>query len=50
MLYLLFSLVSPLFFKEGKAPRKLETSDIILISLVLLFNSEILSRLENWLS
>lgn len=47
MLYLLFSLVSPLFLKEGKAPRKLETPDIILISLVLLFNSGILSRLEN---
>lgn len=47
MLYLLFSLVSPLFFKEGKAPRKLEIPDIILISLVLLFNSGILSRLEN---
>lgn len=32
---------------DGKEPRKLDTPDIILISLVLLFNSGILNRLEN---
>ena len=47
MFYILFSLVGPLLFEEGKTPRKLEISDVIIISIVLLFNSGMLSRLEN---
>ena len=46
--YLIFSLLSPMFVKEGQqTPGKIETPDIILIALVLLFNSGLLNRLEN---
>ena len=47
IIYLFLSLVSPIFFEEGKVPMKIETPDIILIALLLLFNSGILDRLEN---
>jgi len=47
--YLIVSLISPLFLKEGQqAPRKIETPDLLLIALVLLFNSGLLSRLEDF--
>ncbi|MBD2448604.1 hypothetical protein H6G76_15875 [Nostoc sp. FACHB-152] len=46
--YLIFSLISPMFFKEGKQPRKIETPDIIVIAIILLFNSGLLNRLEDF--
>lgn len=47
--YLIFSLISPMFLKQGQQPpRKIETPDIILIALVLLFNSGLLNRLEDF--
>jgi hypothetical protein len=47
--YLVFSLISPMFLKQGQQPpRKLETPDLILIALVLLFNSGLLNRLEDF--
>jgi hypothetical protein len=46
--YLIFSLISPIFIPEGKQPRKIEAPDIILIALVLLFNSGLLNRLEDF--
>ncbi|MBH8563734.1 hypothetical protein I8748_16305 [Nostoc sp. CENA67] len=47
--YVIFSLISPMFLKQGQQPpRKIETPDIILIALVLLFNSDLLNRLEDF--
>lgn len=47
--YLVFSLISPMFLKQGQqSPRKIETPDLVLIALVLLFNSGLLNRLENF--
>ncbi|MCU0527366.1 MAG: hypothetical protein MUF72_21375 [Elainella sp. Prado103] len=47
--YLIFSLIIPMFLKpERPLPRKIETPDIILIALVLLFNSGLLNRLEDF--
>ncbi|MDZ7970412.1 MAG: hypothetical protein RM368_36705 [Nostoc sp. DedSLP03] len=46
--YLIFSLVSPIFIEQGKQPRKIEAPDLILIAIVLLFNSGLLSRLEDF--
>jgi hypothetical protein len=47
--YLAFSLISPMFLKQGhQPPRKIETPDIVLIALVLLFNSGLLNRLEGF--
>ena len=46
--YLIFSLVSPIFIEQGKQPRKIEASDLILIAIVLLFNSGLLNRLEDF--
>ena len=45
--YLVFSLISPMFLK-GPSPRKIETPDLVLITLVLLFNSGLLNRLEDF--
>lgn len=47
--YLIFSLISPMLLKQGQQPpRKIETSDVILVALVLLFNSGLLNRLEDF--
>ena len=47
--YLIFSLISPMFLKQEQQPsRKIETPDLILITLVLLFNSGLLNRLEGF--
>jgi hypothetical protein len=47
--YLVFSLISPMFLKQGQQPpRKIETPDLVLITLVLLFNSGLLNRLEDF--
>ncbi|MBE8965710.1 hypothetical protein IQ277_05490 [Nostocales cyanobacterium LEGE 12452] len=46
--YLIFSLVSPIFIEQGKQPRKIEATDLILIAIVLLFNSGLLNRLEDF--
>jgi hypothetical protein len=47
--YLIFSLISPMLLKEGQQPpRKIEAPDLILIALVLLFNSGLLNRLEDF--
>jgi len=47
--YLTFSLISPMFLKQGQQPpRKLETPDLVLIALVLLFNSGLLNRIEDF--
>jgi|GEM_PF-2409166 len=47
--YLTFSLFSPLFLKQGQQPlRKIEAPDIILIVIVLIFNSDLLNRLEDF--
>jgi small-conductance mechanosensitive channel len=47
--YLVFSLISPMFLKEGQQPpRKIEAPDLVLIALVLLFNSGLLNRLEDF--
>lgn len=46
--YLIFSLISPIFFEEKRQPRKIEAPDIILIALVFLFNSGLLNRLEDF--
>src|ERR687885_1692780 len=47
--YLLVSLISPMFLPQGQQPpRKIETPDIIIIALVFLFNSGLLSRLEDF--
>lgn len=47
--YLIFSLIIPMFLKpDRQLPRKIETPDIILIALVLLFNSGLLNRLEDF--
>ncbi|MEH1823086.1 MAG: hypothetical protein V7L31_29095 [Nostoc sp.] len=46
--YLVFSLISPTFLKQGQQPRKIETPDIIVIAIVLLFNSGLLNRLEDF--
>ncbi|NER39436.1 MAG: SlyX family protein [Oscillatoria sp. SIO1A7] len=45
--YLSFSLISPMFLQEEKLPRKIETPDLVLIALILFFNSGLVSRLEN---
>ncbi|WP_377478960.1 MAG: hypothetical protein P2A85_09320 [Microcoleus anatoxicus] len=47
MVYLIFSLISPMYFEEKRQPRKIEAPDIILIALVFLFNSGLLNRLED---
>ena len=44
-IYLIFSLISPMFLEQGQQPRKIETPDILLIALVLLFNSGLTNRL-----
>ena len=44
--YLIFSLISPMFLTH--LPREIKSSDIILIALVLLFNSGLLDRLEDF--
>ncbi|MFM7474715.1 MAG: hypothetical protein ACKO2T_02950, partial [Microcystis aeruginosa] len=47
--YLVFSLISPMFLKQGQQPpRKIEKPDLILIALILLFNSGLLNRLEDF--
>ena len=46
--YLIFSLISPIFLKEGQQPRKIEAPDIIIIAIVLLFNSGLLNRIEDF--
>jgi hypothetical protein len=47
--YLIFSLCSPMFLKQGQqSPRKIETPDLIIVILVLLFNSGLLNRLEDF--
>ncbi|NEU84119.1 hypothetical protein [Nostoc sp. UIC 10630] len=47
--YLIFSLVSPMLLKEGQQPpRKIETPDLILVAIVLFFNSGLLNRLEDF--
>jgi len=47
--YLIFSLISPMFLKQGQQPlRKIETPDLILVALVLLFNAGLLNRLEDF--
>lgn len=46
--YLIFSLISPIFLKEGQQPKKIETPDLIIIVIVLLFNSGLLNRLEDF--
>ena len=49
LVYLIFSLISPILLKEGQQPpRKIEAPDLILIALVLLFNSGLLNRLEDF--
>jgi hypothetical protein len=48
MCYLIFSLISPMYFEEKRQPRKIEAPDIILIALVFLFNSGLLNRLEDF--
>ena len=45
--YLTINLLSPVFFEEGKRPRKIETSDVVAIGLILLFNSGVLDRLQD---
>ncbi|MBP0019733.1 MAG: hypothetical protein J7647_19540 [Cyanobacteria bacterium SBLK] len=45
--YLIFNLSSPLFLDRDKQLKNIETPDLILIALVLLFNSELLNKLEN---
>ena len=46
--YLIFSLSSPIFLKTEKQPRKIETSDIVLVTLILIFNSGLIDRLEDF--
>jgi flagellar basal body-associated protein FliL len=46
--YLIFSLISPMLLAEKKQPRKIETPDIIVITIILLFNSGLLNRLEDF--
>ncbi|MBG1265007.1 SlyX family protein [Nostoc sp. WHI] len=46
--YLMFSLISPIFLKQGQQPRKIETPDIIVIAIVLLFNSGLLNRIKDF--
>jgi len=47
--YLIFSLISPMILEQGQQPpRKIEFPDIVLIALVLLFNSGLLNRLEDF--
>ncbi|MBU7584747.1 MAG: hypothetical protein KAF91_17845 [Nostoc sp. TH1S01] len=46
--YLIFSLFSPIFFKEGQQPRKIETPDILVIAIILFFNSDLLNRIEDF--
>ncbi|AVQ72025.1 hypothetical protein B5D77_12585 [Microcystis sp. MC19] len=48
MSYLIFSLISPMYFEEKRQPRRIEAPDIILIALVFLFNSGLLNRLEDF--
>ena len=45
VIYLFFSLISPMLLKQEQQPRKIETPDILLIALVLLFNSGLTNRL-----
>jgi hypothetical protein len=45
--YLLFSLIIPMFLKQGQQPpRKIEVPDILLITIVLIFNSVLVNKLE----
>lgn len=49
--YLVFSLISPMFIKDKEKqlpPGRIETPDLVLIALVLLFNSGLLNRLEDF--
>lgn len=46
-LYLIFSLASPIFLEEERSPRKIETPDIILIALILIFNSNLINRIAD---
>ena len=46
LLYLIFSLLSPIFFSEEKLPRKIETPDIVLVVVILFFNSGLMEKLE----
>jgi hypothetical protein len=46
--YLIFSLISPIFLKEDQRPRKIEKPDLVLIALVFLFSSGLLNRLEDF--
>jgi hypothetical protein len=47
--YLIFSLISPIFFKdEHRQPRKIENPDLVLITIILLFNSGLINRLEDF--
>lgn len=45
--YLIFSLSSPLILATEKQPRKIEAPDLILVTIVLMFNSGLLEKLEN---
>lgn len=47
--YLIVSLISPMFLRPGQQPiRKIETPDILLIALLFLFNSGLMNRLEDF--
>jgi hypothetical protein len=47
--YLIFSLVSPMMLRQGQQPpRKIEIPDLLLITVVLLFNSGLINRLEDF--
>ena len=48
-IYLIFSLMSPMFLNQGQQPpKKIETPDLLLIALILLFNSGLINRLEDF--
>ncbi|MBD2439575.1 hypothetical protein [Nostoc sp. FACHB-110] len=46
--YLIFSLISPMLLKQEQQPRRIEVPDIIIIAVVLLFNSSLINRLEDF--
>jgi len=47
VVYLVFSIVSPIYFSKDRLPRKIEPPDLVLIALVFLFSSGLLNRLED---
>lgn len=48
IVYLVFSIVSPIYFSKDRLPRKIETPDLVLIALVFVFSSGLLSRIEDF--